>query len=122
MYYFTYVGGHEKVFEARHARKETSQALLEVLVEEAVHDRVGADGGHGRQVAAGKQHQHHLLVLLAVVERLESVNDDVENVERSPGEEEDDADSYQHLVGLPPPLHLSGSPVSRLSLYSLYKP
>ena len=32
--------------------------LLEVLIEKAVHDGVGADGGHGEQVAGGVDGQH----------------------------------------------------------------
>ena len=103
------------MFEAGHAREEAGQALLEVLVEEAVHDGIGADGGHGGEMTASEQHQHHLLVLLAGVEWLEGVDDNVQDVERSPGEEEDDADRDQHLVCLPPPLHLSRPPGTRAS-------
>ena len=51
-------------------------------------------------------HQHHFLVLLTAPERLQSIDDNVENVERSPGEEEDDADRDQDCVNLLPPHHL----------------
>ena len=43
-------------------------------------------------MAGGEYHQHHFLLLLAATERLESIDDNVEYVERGPGEEEDDAD------------------------------
>ena len=103
------------MFETSHARQQTCEALLEVLIEKSVHDRVGADRGHGGQVTDGEQHQRQFLVLLTATERLESINDDVEYVERGPGQEEDDADCYQHFVYLPPSLHLPGSPVRRES-------
>ena len=40
-----------------------SNDLLEVLIEEAVHDGVGADGGHGEQVARGVDCQQHSVAL-----------------------------------------------------------
>ena len=60
----------------------------------------------------GEDHQHHSGVLVSVGEWLEEVNDYVEEVERSPGDEEDDGHGDQHSVGLLPPLHLTGATVS----------
>ena len=41
-------------------REKRNEALSEVVVEEAVHDRVGHHGGHGYQVAEGEYGQHRL--------------------------------------------------------------
>ena len=49
--------------------------------------------------------------LLCVFKWLEYVDENVEEVERGPGHEEDDGDGDQHPVGLLPPLHLAGPPV-----------
>ena len=87
------------------------QTLLEILIEESVHDGVGADRAHGGEVAAGKEHQHHFSVFLIVFKWLKYINDDVEDVERGPRHEEDDTDGDQHPVGLLPPLHLACSSV-----------
>ena len=57
-------------------------------------------------MTGGEYHQHHFLLLLAATERLESIDDNVEYVERGPGEEEDDADRDQNVVDLLPPHHL----------------
>ena len=64
-------------------------------------------------------HQHHFLVLLTAPERLQSIDDNVENVERSPGQEEDDTDRDQNGVDLLPPDHLPGSPVRGEALAGL---
>ena len=62
-------------------------------------------------MAAREHQQHHLGIRLVVLERVEDIDDDVEDVERSPGEEEDDTDGDEQPVSLLPPLHLSCSPV-----------
>ena len=49
--------------------------------------------------------------LLCVFKWLEYVDENVEEVERGPGHEEDDGDGDQHPVGFLPPLHLAGPPV-----------
>ena len=107
------------MFQTGDVRDQTGQALLEVFVEKSVHDRIGADWGHGWQVAGWEYHQHHFLVLLAVTKRLQCIDDNVEYVERSPGQEEDDADRDQNGVDLLPPHHLSWSPVGWETLAGL---
>ena len=102
----TYISGCGLYLVAA-ACQEGHEALLEVLIEEAIHHRVGHYRGHGHQVTEGEDHQHHLTARLGIVKRLKSVNEDVEHVQRSPGHKEDDGDSDKHPVSLPPPLHLS---------------
>ena len=43
----TYVGVVEEMFETGEVGDQTGQALLEVFIEKSVHDRIGADRGHG---------------------------------------------------------------------------
>ena len=70
-------------------------------------------------MAGSEYHQHHFLLLLAASERLEGIDDNVENVERSPGQEEDDADRDENVVDLLPPHHLPGSSVRGKALTGL---
>ena len=89
------------------------KTLLEILVKKAVHDWVGADRTHRWEMTASKHQQHHFGVLLVVLEGLENIDDNVKDIERGPGHEEDDADGDQHPVGFLPSLHLPSSPVWR---------
>ena len=45
------------------------EALLEIFIEEAVHDWVGEDRGHGGQVAHGEDHQQQLVVGLSFLKK-----------------------------------------------------
>ena len=85
--------------------------MSEVFIEESIHDGIGADRAHGRKMTTGEEHQHQFCVILRVVEGLENINDDVEDVERRPGEKEDDTDDDQHSVGFLPSFHLPSSSV-----------
>ena len=107
---YTYISGWGWRLKAASCQKG-DEALLEVLVEEAVHHRVGHHRGHGHQVAEGEYLQHNLAARLGIIKRLECVDKDVEQVQWSPGHKEDDCDGDKHPVCLPPPLHLSRSSV-----------
>ena len=95
------------MFEAGHMRDQTGQTLFEVFIQKSVHDGIRADRGHGGQMASWEYHQHHFFLLLAAPERLQCVDDNVKDVERGPGEEEDDTDRDEDGVDLLPPHHLS---------------
>ena len=62
-------------------------------------------------MTGGEYHQHHFLLLFCAAKWLQGIDDNVKNVERSPGEEKYDADCYENLVYFLPSLHLPGSPV-----------
>ena len=84
------------------------QLLLEVAVEEAVHHRVDAGGGHGRQVARREDD-----VVLAGGQRLVvPVEEGVEDVERQPAEGECHHDGDQHGVDA---LGAAGFPLARVA-------
>ena len=85
--------------------------MSEVFIEEPVHDGIGADRTHGRKMTTGEEYEHQFCVILCVVKGLENINDDVEDVERRPGEKEDDTDDDQHSVGLLSSFHLPSSSV-----------
>ena len=101
----------DNVVDAGVLLHQCMETLLKVLIQKPIHDGVRADGAHRREMAAGEHQQHHLGVLLVVLEGLKNIDDNVEDIERCPGHEEDDADSDQHPVGLLPSLHLASSPV-----------
>jgi len=71
--------------------------FTEVVVEPAVEQRVGAGGAHADHVADGVAHQHALGDRRALHVRVQ-----VEEVQRQPGDAEDDRDADQQAVG---PLH-----------------
>ena len=60
-----------------------------------------------------KEDQHDIRLAFFVLERVKDVNDDVEDVQRSPGHKEDDGDSDEHPVCLLAPFHLPSSSVGR---------
>ena len=100
---------------------------FEVLIKEAIQDRVGDSSGHGHHVTHCEDGQHQLLLcwgdwlleqvrlgeeeqMIDHLEGLGNIKHQVVDVDWGPGEEEHQTDQDQHQVGLLSSCQLPGHP------------
>ena len=76
-----------------------------IIVEPSIQKGVGAGGAHPDEVAHGVGDHHPLLVLVRLAERVVEIQHEIEDVEREPGDGENQGDPHQELT--PPPQTLT---------------